>query len=752
MEIKNFFAQDSQGNIMPSADCYLYLPDTTTLVTGLVNEDGVPISNPFAASLIGQVQFGAPNGVYDLRIARGVRDTTIRIQCADLLQSINEIGAFLGPHASAPATRADGSPLQLADRYLNTTDQLEYLYKSSGWVANNIVSEELAEPEGAGMIGAYLQDGSESTVQEAISRGDEKLRSDLAGTDGASIVGAYLQDGSPGTVQDAINEGDENLKSTLADPELGAYSVGAATIMIDGIVGLQSAEFQESRVYFVSGFFKGTNSGGGSFKYSAAIQKSKHDGINFISPTVPWDGLPETVVEFLNGVGESAPAGSGVFVRIGSLPVNLSQVGGGVGMEKMISSGGLKTIPDGVSILAETVRRDFSSDDSFPALAEPSQRFVVKGDSMSNSILMFNGPGYAIDLKGAKNIPVGQNVLTQTELSQFSLKPSGALASCSGILMTNQAYTSIKDINVDYCNYGITLNSVITSRLDNVYLRSNEVGLQLQGSGFSMPNALSMSRMTIQANRYAGILANKIGGGVKIDGATIEGNGAMGVGGTGGIIGNLDGINGSATLQLTNVYFEGNRGSADLALINTSVYTCTVVLIGCNFHRISPDEFVTNNINLSNNGGGKIRLVMIGCAFMSAGTYIPSSDRPYIQHDANCEIIDIGCSYSETVSMNRSINSSASTVGRIAANGSPISVPVGVTCTRVSAGLYTVSSTFGWGQGVNGYVAIATSSDSSQRAVQRIAQDSGSSFTVVVTDASGIQSDGAFNFSCVRVS
>lgn len=191
---------------MPSADCYLYLPDTTTLVTGLVNEDGVPISNPFAASLIGQVQFGAPNGVYDLRIARGVRDTTIRIQCADLLQSINEIGAFLGPHASAPATRADGSPLQLADRYLNTTDQLEYLYKSSGWVANNIVGEELAEPEGAGMIGAYLQDGSESTVQEAISRGDENLRSSLAAPGGAAIVGAYLQSGTAATVQQAIDE------------------------------------------------------------------------------------------------------------------------------------------------------------------------------------------------------------------------------------------------------------------------------------------------------------------------------------------------------------------------------------------------------------------------------------------------------------------------------------------------------------------------------------------------------------------
>lgn len=179
MEIKNFFAQDSQGNIMPSADCYLYLPDTTNLATGLVNADGLPISNPFKASLIGQVQFGAPNGVYDLRIARGVRDTTIRIQCADLLQSINEISAFLGPHASAPTTRNDGSPLQLADRYLNTTDQNEYIYKSAGWENNNIDSDFLATSQGASFIGAVMQDGSIGTVQQAIELGDVSLRQEL---------------------------------------------------------------------------------------------------------------------------------------------------------------------------------------------------------------------------------------------------------------------------------------------------------------------------------------------------------------------------------------------------------------------------------------------------------------------------------------------------------------------------------------------------------------------------------------------
>lgn len=189
MEIKNYFAQDAQGNIMPSANCYLYLPGTTTLASGLVDGNGVPISNPFLASSIGQVTFGAPNGVYDLRIAQGARDTTIEIQCADLLQALNETASFLGAKSSAPTTRNDGSALQIADRYFNTSDQLEYLYKSTGWVVNNLDGQLIATSQGASLVGAVMQDGSTGTVQQAITDGDDRLRQDLAATTGAGMVG-----------------------------------------------------------------------------------------------------------------------------------------------------------------------------------------------------------------------------------------------------------------------------------------------------------------------------------------------------------------------------------------------------------------------------------------------------------------------------------------------------------------------------------------------------------------------------------
>lgn len=137
MEIKNYFAQDAQGNIMPSANCYLYLPGTTTLATGLVDVSGTPISNPFPASAIGQVQFGAPNGAYDLRMTKGVRDTTIRIQCADIVQAMSALGAILGPKSTPPTTRDDTSPLQVGDTYFSIPDNMDMSWNGQSWISPN---------------------------------------------------------------------------------------------------------------------------------------------------------------------------------------------------------------------------------------------------------------------------------------------------------------------------------------------------------------------------------------------------------------------------------------------------------------------------------------------------------------------------------------------------------------------------------------------------------------------------------------
>lgn len=83
MEVKNYFATDTQGNVLGSAQVYLYLAGTTTLATGLQNISGAALGNPFTSDINGLVQFKAPDGNYDLRVVKPGREFTIRIQCFD---------------------------------------------------------------------------------------------------------------------------------------------------------------------------------------------------------------------------------------------------------------------------------------------------------------------------------------------------------------------------------------------------------------------------------------------------------------------------------------------------------------------------------------------------------------------------------------------------------------------------------------------------------------------------------------------
>lgn len=84
MELKTFFAQDTSGNILPGATVTVYQADTLTLVTGLQDEDGAALSNPFTATSGGKVAFYAPDGLYDILVVSGGSSVTIRSQFADV--------------------------------------------------------------------------------------------------------------------------------------------------------------------------------------------------------------------------------------------------------------------------------------------------------------------------------------------------------------------------------------------------------------------------------------------------------------------------------------------------------------------------------------------------------------------------------------------------------------------------------------------------------------------------------------------
>lgn len=98
MQLKTYFAQDASGNIIPNAQVFVYLAGTTTLASGIVDQDGAPLTNPFNADSSAAVVFAAPDGEYDVKCSGASRTVTIRAQLFDG-------GAFKGD-LSAPGGSA----------------------------------------------------------------------------------------------------------------------------------------------------------------------------------------------------------------------------------------------------------------------------------------------------------------------------------------------------------------------------------------------------------------------------------------------------------------------------------------------------------------------------------------------------------------------------------------------------------------------------------------------------------------------
>lgn len=88
MELKNFFAQDEQGNKLPEAICYVYQRGTESLAVGLKAATGVAIGNPFSTDVNGRIEFAAPDGLYDLRVVKANRDYRFPVQCLDVTANV----------------------------------------------------------------------------------------------------------------------------------------------------------------------------------------------------------------------------------------------------------------------------------------------------------------------------------------------------------------------------------------------------------------------------------------------------------------------------------------------------------------------------------------------------------------------------------------------------------------------------------------------------------------------------------------
>jgi hypothetical protein len=194
----------------------------------------------------------------------------------------------------------------------------------------------------------------------------------------------------------------------------------------------------------------------------------------------------------------------------------------------------------------------------------------------------------------------------------------------------NLAFLSLEDVCCYNGEYAFYATDVLSSVFYNCIFRQAKIGMRAEYTNFSYPNALTLVGCVIGNNQDAGVW---IVGGTNFNmfGGSVESNGITGVSATkfGALLIN-SGVQGSVSGNFSGVYFENNKGTADIWLTN-SAQPAAASISGCSFARVDSVNYVTNNILVETSGAGVTQSVSVaGCGFKYFNTYVPNSGRKYI--------------------------------------------------------------------------------------------------------------------------
>lgn len=203
-----------------------------------------------------------------------------------------------------------------------------------------------------------------------------------------------------------------------------------------------------------------------------------------------------------------------------------------------------------------------------------------------------------------------------------------------GIAINKIAFMSLRDVVILGFNYGFYATNFLSSNLERVYSRFNNYGGRMErlagGSYESDPNAVTFTACVI-ANNYNYGMWVVAGACINMFGGSVEGNGIGGADATKfGVLISNPGVEGSVGGNFNGVYFENNKGTADVWLTN-SARSIAHNFSGCSFNRISGTNFTTNNIRVETSGGQTQTVAVMGCGFKRYNDYSASASRKYIE-------------------------------------------------------------------------------------------------------------------------
>jgi hypothetical protein len=391
-------------------------------------------------------------------------------------------------------------------------------------------------------------------------------------------------------------------------------------------------------------------------------------------------------------------------------------------LQKVFGEGGAIRLNSGTFLTSAALTIDYSTDTSDGVstsfLGYLSKRYSIIGDSWSNTIIVATGNDYALKCLGS--FPVTQNFSGVDSIENLTITnparnvPNTTNTGASGLFVSTKAYTNIKRYTARNLKLGLHLDSVLTSKIEDVLIEGCYQGLRTTSlNGASGPNSMIWSKVKVGGSTTNGIVA-EVGAGSHFDTITVEGNGTHATNSCGMIL-TIPASQMAGVITFTQPYFELNAGAADLIIDNQSTFPATVIIEGGVFARAGA-LYTSTNIQAQSSGGGALTVLLKGVHFLSVSGYTPSAARPFWKTDsAVCKVIpDEYCTYNETTSLVGSKRFALTTPLVINAAGVILGGDAtSVTCSNTATGQYTFTCVAGsFGLSATDYSVVATPADS----------------------------------------
>lgn len=431
-----------------------------------------------------------------------------------------------------------------------------------------------------------------------------------------------------------ISVGDVVLRDELKS-NLGFSLIGN----LKSISEFQNLITSNGSKVLLSSWYEESQYGGGVFYYDSSIPKSNHDGGCVISPSVPYTSDANSA-DYVNGVGETDPSGTGCWVRY-----NVTEVTGDMY--------GMAGTP------ATTI--------------DLSPHFNKAIAYAGKNALGFKFPGNIVNFKSPVSIPMHQrnggkvayirgvdekssvvNILsTATSSSNYGIYFDGSLSTFSafpvenltiksvdsngnradwagfGVLFTRCIRLAVRNVLIDGFEIGCKLIDSLYLKFDNCRFTYNKIAMQGRLGELSGPNAVGLYRCDFQYNAEF-CIENQHAHAWKIDSCTFESNGGKSYANSTPIAFNacvqfaLVGGAGANAAHFDNCYFESNDTGFDISFYVNRNFNQIMNVSSCIFNHNSNKESASRILvhsNLSDMSEGlQVRLNMDGNGFYNIGT------------------------------------------------------------------------------------------------------------------------------------